>query len=198
MMRAGFTLFEVMVAIVVTSVVAMLGYGTATAAFETDARVEAYHATTSAQLAIRSFLFDALRHPTEQGGPAMNDALLTIENQVDSNGIPFDELRFLSRGVISPMGTSDTWLITVTSSSAGIHLRARPRNAVSGAPVDIVWPKAYGLNVRVLDRTESVIWLDSWDVVGRVPAAVAIQFWSRQGQQVAAPLVVHASLQTIP
>jgi prepilin-type N-terminal cleavage/methylation domain-containing protein len=102
--RVGFTLLEVMVAIVITGVVALLAYGTARAGFDTSDRLEGFRTTLEAQMIVRSLLLNALRHPPEGGGAAMNDVLFTIEDGTSADGVPMDGLRFLSRGITPPLG----------------------------------------------------------------------------------------------
>src|SRR5215217_2367455 len=76
--RAGFTLIELMVATVVTGLVTSLAYAAVSAGFDTSDRIEQYHTTVEAQAIVRELLLDALRHPTEQGGAAMNDVLFAL------------------------------------------------------------------------------------------------------------------------
>src|SRR5687768_14558539 len=118
--RAGFTLLEVMVAIVITGVVALLAYGTARAGFDTSDRLDRFHTTLEAQMIVRSLLLNALRHPPEGGGAAMNDMLFTIEDRTSAGGVPMDGVRFLSRGITPPLGATEMWSVTVAPSSGGV------------------------------------------------------------------------------
>src|SRR6185369_8818132 len=55
--RGGFTLIEIVVAIVLTSVVALLAYGTAHAGIDTKERIETYRTNVEAQMIVRDLLF---------------------------------------------------------------------------------------------------------------------------------------------
>jgi prepilin-type N-terminal cleavage/methylation domain-containing protein len=194
--QSGFTLLEVLVAIVLTSVVALLAYGTAGAGIDTSERLAQHRATAEAQLIVRSLLMDALRHTVEGGGTSMNDVLFTIDDAVSSEGLPIDGLMFLSRGVSAPLGGATTWSVTLSPSPDGVRLFAVPA-AGSQSPIDAVLPGIRGLQVRALARTADLEWSNQWDAPGRVPAAVAIEFLDAQGTPAAPPLVVHAALEVV-
>ncbi|MGH7470165.1 MAG: PulJ/GspJ family protein [Longimicrobiales bacterium] len=196
MRRPGFTLFELLVAMVLVSVVALLTYGTARAGIDTNERLEQHRTEVEAQAIVRALLLDALRHPTEGGGAAMNDLLFTIDDAVTRDGLPSDGVHFLSRGITSPLGTSAPWSVSLTPSDGGLRLLALP-GQVGPAPIDVLLPRARGLNVHVLSRTADSTWLERWDVPGRVPAAVSLEFLSERGSPVAPPLVVHSALEIV-
>jgi len=196
MKRRGFTLLEVMAAIVVTAVVALLVFGTARLGIDTDERLEAFRSELEAQAILRTLLVDALRHPVEGGGAAMNDTLFLIEDAVRSDGLAADGLHFLSRGIASPLGASAPWSVVLVPAGAGLRLSAMPA-AGPGAGVSALLPSAYGLNVRVLARTADSAWADVWDAPGRVPAAVRLEFLAADGTFAGPPLVVHAALEPV-
>lgn len=195
--RAGFTLFEVMVAMVVTGVVALLAYGTARAGIDTNERLERYRTNVEAQAIVRALLLDALRHPAEGGGTTMNDTLFVIDDQTSRSGLPVDAVRFYSRGVVPPLGASAYWAVTLAPTEAGIRVLATPVGTGDVAPVDALLTAVHGLNARALSRTADTLWSDRWDVAGRVPAAVAIEFLTEQGTPAAPALVVHAALERV-
>ena len=203
--QSGFTLLEVLVAIVLTSVVALLAYGTAGAGIDTSERLEQHRETAESQLIVRSMLMDALRHPVEGGGTSMNEVLFAIDDAVSSEGLPIDGLMFLSRGVSAPLGGTTTWSVTLSPSPDGVRLFAVPadrtqRGPAAGsqaAPINAVLPGIRGLQVRALARTADVEWSNQWAAPGRVPAAVAIEFLDARGTSAAPPLVVHAALEVV-
>jgi prepilin-type N-terminal cleavage/methylation domain-containing protein len=197
MMRCrGFTLLEVMAAIVITGVVALLVFGTARAGIDTDQRLERFRTGLESQAILRSLLVDALRHPVEGGGAAMNDTLFTIADAVRANGLPADELRFLSRGIAPPFGASPIWSVTLIPGDSGLRLLARPADG-STSGISAALPLAWGLNVRVLARTADSAWSDVWDAPGRVPAAVALEFLTAEGAPAGPPLLVHSALEVV-
>lgn len=195
--RQGFTLFELLVAIVLTGVVALLAYGTAAAGFDTRDRLARYRATVEAQMIVRDLLVDALRHPPETGGAAMNDTLFLLIDRTGADGTPTDEIAFFSRGLTPPLGVAATWALTLSHSVQGLRVRATAPAPAPAAQVDALLPAVHGLNVRVLDRTGDVLWSDRWDAPGRVPAAVALEFFTAAGTRAGPPLVVHAALERV-
>ncbi|MEX2282459.1 MAG: prepilin-type N-terminal cleavage/methylation domain-containing protein [Gemmatimonadota bacterium] len=195
--RSGFTVLEVLVALMITSVVALLAYGTASAGIDTKQRLEDHQTRSEAHMIARAFLVDALRHPVEGGGSAMNDVLFAVEDLARSDGLPADAIQFQSRGVLPPLGATATWSVTLAPTPDGVRLLAIPIDASSAAPIDALLDDACGMRVRVLSRSADVEWLDRWDTLGRVPAAVAIEFFSERGIPVGAPLIVQAALETV-
>lgn len=195
--RGGFTLLEVMVAIVLTSVVALVTFGTIQAAFALDERLDDHRGRAEAQMILRTFLVDALRHPPEEGGSAMNEMLFELGDRSDARGFPLDEIRFLSRGITPPLGASGSWAVTLGAEDGGVRLRAAPVGTSAAAPIEAWIGGARGLNVRVLYRTGDLEWSERWDVSGRVPVAVELAFINEAGAPASPPLVVHAGLENI-
>jgi prepilin-type N-terminal cleavage/methylation domain-containing protein len=195
--RRGFTLLELVVAIAVTGIVAMLAYGTLQAGIDTSERVDRAQTGVSADAIARSLLVDALRHLPEGGGAAMNDLLFTLEDRMDVEGRPADLLSFVSYGVGGAPGSSAGWIVTLGSADDGAWLRAAPLEIEDGGPLELRIAGAGGLDVAVLARTADVEWLDWWDLPGRVPAAVRIHFIDDSGSPIGAPIVVHAALEPV-
>ena len=197
MRRSGFTLLEVLVAIVLTSVVALLAYGTARTGIDTGERLARYRGEVETQAIVRALLVDALRHPPEQGGGFMNDVLFGLDDRMSREGLPLDGLQFFTRGALPPLGATDTWFVSLEPSEAGLRVRALPADTASAAPIELLWSGVHGLNVRVLGRTADSVWIEQWDLTGRVPAAVALEFLDEQGRYHAPPLIVHAALDQV-
>jgi prepilin-type N-terminal cleavage/methylation domain-containing protein len=179
MKRPGFTLLEVMVAIVLTSAISLLVYGTARAGIDTNERLAEVRAHTTEQIAVRNLLTDVLRHPAEEGGASMNELLFDLQNRVTSTGLPFDLLSVVSANNV---------VLTVEATEAGV--------VVSSAGARQRLTSTRGLNVRFLDRADDARWLDGWDIPGRVPAAVSIEFLTADGQPALAPIIVRTALET--
>jgi prepilin-type N-terminal cleavage/methylation domain-containing protein len=195
--RPGFTLLELMVAIVITSVVAVLAYGTARTGIDLNDRLADYRTNVEAQTVLRQLLLDALRHPPEGGGAAMNDVLFWLEDATDTQGLPVDGLRFYSRGLIAPLGASGSWSVTLEPGDQGVRLLAVPLDSGIAMPFATQLPGVRGLDVRVLERTADSSWHSGWDAPGRVPAAVALEFFSAPGTPAAPALVVHSALEVV-
>jgi prepilin-type N-terminal cleavage/methylation domain-containing protein len=194
--RGGFTLIEVMVALVVTGLVTSLAYAAVAAGFDTSDRIERYRTTVEAQAIVRELLIDALRHPTEQGGAAMNDVLFVLDDATRADGLPVDRIQFFSRGVTPPLGASDQWSVTLGPVDDGVRLVATSL-ARDEAVIDVLLPSVRGLEVRVLERTADSLWLERWDVTGRVPAAVALTFFGGPEDASGPAMVVHSALETV-
>src|SRR3712207_3074218 len=96
----GFTLVELMIVIVITSIIALLAYGSARGAFDTDERLARARADVEGAGAMRALVSDALRHAV----PAVSDDQLAfeLERGVAASGLPADRVRFVSRGVAQP------------------------------------------------------------------------------------------------
>jgi prepilin-type N-terminal cleavage/methylation domain-containing protein len=196
--RAGFTLLELLVAIVVTGVVALLAYTSLRAGVDTSERLDRAEARMSTQVVARALLLDALRHPPEGGGSAMSDALFTLEDRTSGSGAPSDLLSFVSHGVGRAPGTGGPWLVTIGAVDEGVRLRAVPFDPGAGAALDLMLPGARGLDAHVLARSAEGAWLYDWDLLGRVPAAVRIDLLDASGRPLGPPLVAHAGLEAVP
>jgi prepilin-type N-terminal cleavage/methylation domain-containing protein len=196
--RRGFTLLELLVALVVTGVVALLAYATLQAAVDTSERVDRAQAGISTEAVARSLLVDALRHLPEGGGAAMNEPLFLLEDRTSAQGLPSDVVTFLSHGIGRVPGTSGAWSITLGATEADVRLVAVPIDPSDGAPFDLTLVGARGLDARVLAHSAETEWLDGWDLLGRVPAAVRIQLLDASGRPLGPPLVAHAALEEVP
>lgn len=192
MSRGGFTVLEVMVALVVTGVVSLLAFGTLNTALDGEEQLERHRDVAEAQMIVRALLVDALRHPPEEGGAAMNEMLLEIDDRVDPRGLPVDALRFRSRGMAHPLGASQEWIVEVAATPMGLRLLARPGADSDAAPVETLLAGVAGLDVRVLPRTDEPIWSERWESPGRVPAAVALDFLTDTGEPASPALVVRS------
>ena len=192
----GFTVIEVLLAVMLTSVVALLAYGTSSAGLDVKERLLDHQNRAEARTIARALLVDALRHPVEGGGAAMNDVLFAVEDAARSDGLPLDAIQFLTRGVIPPLGATSTWSITLAPTVDGVRLLAVPSDG-SSTTIDLLLADVRGLQVKVLGRTSDAEWTPGWDALGRVPAAVAIEFFSAPGVPSGAPLIVHSTLEQV-
>ena len=174
MSRGGFTLIEVMTAIVVSSLIATLSLMVVRAAYDTEARVASGEALLAADVGIRSYLTDALRHPAEGGGTAMNDTLfLTSRNYLAFRSARAD--------------------VTLAIADDKLHLHAEPRGA-DARIVDLMLEGVQAFDVHVLDRTQDRVWRSTWDAPGRLPAAVRIDF---HGNESMPPFIAHTALEVV-
>ena len=177
--RPGFTLVEVLVALVVTGIVVSLAYGTLQAGLDTRARLDDRRARAEALTAWRALLGDALRHV--EHGVAEEDTVFAVAT--DSRG---DALRVVTRGVAPPQGAGGRWRLTLAPTSEGVRLDAVPEGA--GAPVHVLLRDARALRVAVLPYAGSA-WSRGWMRPSSAPAAVAVRLLDGEGRELVPPLV---------
>ncbi len=185
MTRRGFTLLELMVAIVLATVVALLVYGTARAAFDTEARLAASRRDWQAQRAMRTLLEDALRNAR----PALRPGDPAFQLQaLGSGGVPRDRLTFVTRGGFPPLTGDADWQVTVEATPAGLSVIAVPLGVRAPARVAGVLPGVTGVEIRVQSPGGGP-WNRQWGLPAAFPRAVLLTFWS-DSAAVGAPLRV--------
>jgi len=175
--RRGFTLLEVLVALVVTAMVVTLSYGAAQAGFDTEARLAKRRVSADALTAWRALLGDAIRHV--ERGVADDDAVFVLAG---------DSLQMMTRGVVPPLGTGERWLVTLAPGAEGVRLSAAPVEGSIGQGVSVVVRDARGLRVRVLPYVAGA-WTDQWPRAAAVPAAVSVQLLDADGRELTPVLV---------
>ena len=197
--RRGFTLLELIVSIAVTGIIALLVYGSASAGFDTRDALARHRATTEAELETRVFLVDALRHASDDANPGT--PAFELIDAVDPQGLPSDELTFVTRGVVPPLGASVLWRVTLVPSSGGLLVSAIPADRMSrdgSNPTNAaVLRAAGGMDVEVMSLADRA-WSSAWPSTGQLPAAVRITFYDAAGRVVGAPLVARLGLEAVP
>ncbi|MEO8575754.1 MAG: prepilin-type N-terminal cleavage/methylation domain-containing protein [Gemmatimonadales bacterium] len=171
--RRAFTLIEVMIAIVLTALIALLAYGSAQAGFDTADRLDDYHSGAESQALMRGLITDGLRHLSDapSGGPA------TFRSARTATG---SELSFVSRGISSPLGAGSLWFVKISSSSMGIELRADPLEDSIAAPIYAVVKGVRLIDVKSLRPDDSGEWVHEWESPRQVPEAVEISYASER------------------
>lgn len=182
--RRGFTLLEVLVALVVTAMVVTLAYGAARAGLDTEARLAERRDADGALTAWRALLGDAARHV--ERGVAEDDAVFVLAAARD--GRDADTLRLLTRGVVPPHGTGERWAVTLAPTADGVRLTAAPAGSVDAAPVSVLVRAARGVRVRVLPHAGGA-WTREWPRAQDAPAAVAVRLLDGAGRELAPALV---------
>ncbi len=172
--RRGFTLIEIVVALVITGVVALTSYAALDAGIGTRQRIDGpLRDRESTQLA-RTMLEDALRHVVDRG--------LEGEAFARNEGGAGDVLAFNTRGIVAPLGGSALWRVEMR----GGTLRA--------LPVDEPGPelRAELTDVRAIEV--ATLGPDGWRrdaaPLDRMPDAVRVDFVTRAGAPPLAPVVV--------
>jgi prepilin-type N-terminal cleavage/methylation domain-containing protein len=177
--RGGFTLVELVVALVLAGVVALLVYGVAAAGADTQQRLRQRGLAVQQARAFRATLADALRNarPTLIRG----DTAFNLEVRRDGAGRPRDRIAFVTAGAFPPLTADADWAVTVEPSPQGVLLEAVPLGVAAPAPVLLRLPGVTGLDVRVLGASRPREWTKRWAFPSLVPPGVELTFWTDSG-----------------
>ncbi len=169
----GFTLLEIMVALVITGMVALVAYAALDAGIATRGRIDGPLRARADGLIGRAMLDDAMRHIVERGDP---------EDLVADAGNGGDVLTFYSRGLSEPFGGSSLWRVQVRGAT------------VAAAPIGHAAPRLTSELPGVQAIRVSTLAPDGWHTGpvsgGQSPRAMRIEFVPLAGQGAIAPLVV--------
>ncbi len=188
MTRRGFTLLELLVAIVLAGVVALLVYGTSRAAFDTETRLAASRRDWQSQRAMRTLLEDALRNARPPLRPGDPGGAFQLHAQTSERGVPRDRLTFVTRGGFPPLTGDADWRMTVEATPAGVSVSAVPLGVRAAARVAGLLPGVTGVEIRVQSPGGGP-WIRQWAFPAAFPRAVLLTFWS-DSAAVGAPLRV--------
>jgi prepilin-type N-terminal cleavage/methylation domain-containing protein len=190
----AFTLLEVLIALVVTGLVVSVAYAALQGGLDTRDRLARHRSDHESMLAMRAMIRDALRHalPGVTGGTEV----FMLSDRVDAAGRPVDALEFLTRGVVTPLGTSGTWRATIRVDGDGLHFDARPDGPSPGTPVSATAGGVTGMEIRALGRGPTAQWASTWSDAGVAPQAVVLAMAGAPG--VSAPLVARLNLERLP
>lgn len=189
--RNGFTLLELMVAIVISGLIALLAYGAITAGLSTLERVEEHRRNAQSRALARPMITDALRHIADAGATTEN--VFQIQ-RTSAEGLP--SLVFLTRGVESPMGASSLWKMTLATSRRGLTIDAVALEDVKQSPISTVIPGVNEIRLRLLPTRNDQAWVTNWESPRQHPYAVKIEMLDSLGQIIEAPLVVAPSIES--
>lgn len=202
-MRRGFTLLEIMVALVVTGLVVTLAYSTAQAGLDTGNHLTMARERDERAQVFRATLTDALRHAVK--GVRGGVPVFSLSHRSGANGARIDSLSFDTRGVQQPLGASGVWRVAVWGDGSGVHLLGEPLEqggeGGSGAPIRIRVGTASSLSIEVLGRTNDSVWSDEWSDASLTPDAVAFTLGdegSSLGNGLRARTVVRVGLERAP
>ena len=192
--RRAFTLLALIVSMAVAGIIAILAYGSAAAGFDTRDALARHRATTESELRARVLVTDALRHASDEGDrgtPAFG-----LVDAMDVRGLPSDQLTFLTRGIMPPLGGSALWSVTFAPSPNGLVLRAAPLGSSGEGSVTAALANVRGLDVQVAALADRS-WNSAWPASGQLPAAVRLTFYDSSGAVIGAPLVVRLGLESV-
>lgn len=171
---AGFTLLEVMLALVLTAIavtIASAALRTATTARDV---VAVHRLTLERESRVRASLTDMLRHAPR--ADAVREPLLRVTRTARGDA----RLIFLSQGVRAPYGTGGIWRVTVSVERDSLTVDAEPIGAVpDGTRLHSVLAGVPALRVLVLEpRTGSARarWRDDWPLDRARPSMIAVRF----------------------
>ena len=195
--RRAFTLLELIVSIAVGGIIALLVYASASAGIDTRDALDRHRGSSEAELRARIVLADALRHASDEfdtGGSAFE-----LTDATDARGLPTDQLTFLTRGILPPLGASARWAVTLAPTPAGLLIRSAPATNAVGAfaqGISGVLGDVRGVNVEVMGMADRS-WSTQWPASGQLPAAVRLTFLDARGVEIGAPLVVRVGLEGV-
>lgn len=183
--RRGFTLVEVMIALLIGSVVVLLAISTLRAGLDVQQRVMAARDADATATAMRALLSDAIRHAV--AGDA--DDPRGMHSDTDADRGP--ALAFVTRGVEAPLGGTAAWQVSLTTDAAGLTFAAVSRDHAR-TPLRMSSPATRRLAVRFLPIASSE-WREGWDDATRLPEAVEVRFLDAQGRDVMPALVTRTA-----
>lgn len=183
--RRGFTLVEVMIALLIGSVVVLLAYSTLQAGLDVQQRVTVSRDADASTTAMRALLADAIRHAV--AGDADDPRGLHVDGGADGQAA----LTFVTRGVEAPMGGTGAWQVSLGTGAAGLTLSAASRDR-SRTPLRITESATRRLAFRFLPIA-SEEWRARWDDATRLPEAVEVRFLDAQGRDVMPPLLARTA-----
>ena len=161
----AFTLLEIMVAIVLTSLIALLAFSAAQVTIDARARLTSHLNDVESARAVRTLLTDALRNariPSRPGDPGFD-----LEN---------GRLSFVSAGGAAPLDPDYDWRITVLPDASGLSFVATPLGHAPAAQVAFRVPDVTRWDVQVLEPDGSQ-WQSTWSDTRVMPRAISIAFW---------------------
>ena len=162
---AGFTLLEVLLAIVLTSILVLASYGAARVSYDAKVRVGAAVRDAQAARAGTVMIEDLLRN-------------LRAPQQPTDSGFSLDDgrLAFVAGGTGPPLEPGYDWRIHLGPDSGGLRLDAVPIGRARARPVALRIPGVTRWDVQVLSPN-GADWIPKWTSARTTPRAIAITLW---------------------
>lgn len=172
-MRRGFTLLELLLALVLTAVAVTLAASALRAATQLRERTAQHQQQGEQRARWASLLTDMLRHAPP--ADAVEEPLLRVVDRADGTAA----LIFLSQGVRPPFGTGAPWRVTVQQRPDGVALEAIPLGrSPDGSSLRAVAPGVRAFSVQLLEPAtarDPARWRRDWPLSASRPTAVALQ-----------------------
>ena len=192
--RRGFTLFELLVALTLTGTVALLVYGAAAAAIDTEQRLRSRESEGRAERAWRAVIEDALRNI--QSADDYQRPSFVVESGAEAAGGPLDRIQFITAGGVPPLTPDADWEVIVEPIDGRLTLTATPIGANVPARRILAPPGITGLDVRLLSGTGELGWQEAWDF-RFLPRVVSLTYWGDGGPR-GAPVSLTLPLAAAP
>lgn len=193
--RRGFTLIEVMLAIALTGIVAVLVYGAAGIAMDTEARLVDHDRRLRSARAWQVVIEDGLRNL--RANASYPRPTLVVSPGTDPLGTPRDRLEFVTAGGTPPLTGDADWLVTLEATEAGIALTALPIGVRAPARRVVGPATLTGLALRVLPQGDDAEWLAEWSDRQLLPRAIELTFWTDSGPA-GPPILLTIPLEFVP
>ena len=162
--RAGFTLFEVIVALMLTSLIAMLAYASAQVSFDARTLLVTDLRDLQGSRAARQILSDALRNAEPPQRP-------------EDPGFELRENRmtFVAAGGAPPLDPDYDWFIAIGPADDRVTFTAKPLGRAPAAEVSFALPGVTRWEVLVPGQNE---WVREWPNGTMMPRAVEMRLWN--------------------
>ena len=164
----GFTLLEVLVAIVLTSIVVVVAYAMAQAGIDARTHLTTQLRDVQSTRAAREILRDALRNARAQDPGDSGRGGVTLSN---------DTLSFVAAGGATPLDPDYDWIFTIAPGPHGLMVSAVARGHAAPAVVHFAVPEVTRWDVRLL-APDGLTWRSAWNEPKLMPRAVVIAFWN--------------------
>lgn len=161
----GFTLFEVMVALMLTGLIAMLAYAAAQVSFDARALLAANLREMQSSRGARQIVSDALRNAQPPQQPEDPGFQLKEER-----------LTFVAAGGAPPLDPDYDWLISIGPSPDGIEFLAKPLGRAPPVQVSFALPGVSRWEVLVPGRQNE--WVREFPNGAVLPRVVEIRMWN--------------------
>lgn len=182
MTRRGFTLIEVMIALVTGAIVVTLAYATLQAGTDTEARLTRANEREAALAHLRAIAGDVVRHAL----PGATSLQVVRDDRGHATRVDI-----ATRGVVPPLGAGAAWMVVVERGADGVRLRAS--GGVNGERALVTMARGVaGFDVRFRGDLDAT-WRAEWRDTLRLPQAIELRFLDGDGRDLAAPLVARTS-----
>jgi prepilin-type N-terminal cleavage/methylation domain-containing protein len=166
--RRGFTLLEVMVALVLTGIVVVTAYAMAQAAVDARSRLTTQLREVQSARAAREMLRDALRNARAPRHPGDPRGGITLVNGT---------LSFVAAGGATPLDPDYDWMFTIAPGQRGLTVTATAIGHALPAEVTFTVPEVTRWRVWLLGP-DGQAWQSDWTEPRFMPRAAVLAFWN--------------------